>query len=232
MPPGTILVIDDQKELADLVRRALEREGYDVIIATSGTSGLEIAKEQRPDLVVLDLTMPDLDGLEVCRALREDPRHGAIPILVLSARAAAADRVAGLEVGADDYLIKPFEARELVLRVGAILRRAKERPPERPIIEAGALKIDVHGHSVTYAGQTIPITANEFKILEHLARHAGRAFSRDEIVEACLGRDAAVTERTVDAHVVNIRRKLGAGGSMIETVWGVGYRLNEGSTSA
>src|SRR5438270_402774 len=141
MPSATILVIDDQKELADLVRRALEREGYDVIVATSGRSGLEIAREQRPDLVVLDLTMPDIDGLEVCRALRQDPRRGAIPILVLSARAAAADRVAGLEVGADDYLIKPFEGRELVLRVQAILRRTQSQAPERPVIEVGDLRI-------------------------------------------------------------------------------------------
>lgn len=227
MPHSTILVIDDQRDLADLVRRALEREGYDVIIATTGKSGLQIAREQQVDLIVLDVGMPDMDGLQVAREVRADPRRAKLPILFLSARAAAADRVAGLEVGADDYLIKPFESRELVLRVQAILRRfAAPQADASAIVKAGDLTIDLQAHRVTFRNADVPLTAAEFRILTHMARHPGRAFSRDEIIDAALGEDAAVTERTVDAHVVGIRRKLGpAAAKLIETVWGVGYRL-------
>lgn len=224
MPEGTILVIDDQRELADLVRRALEREGFEVLIATSGESGLHVAREHALDLVVLDLTMPDLDGLDVCRQLRADPRRSALPIIVLSARASAAERALGLEVGADDYVIKPFEARELLARVRAVLRRAKPAVPTPSLIQAGELTLDPLAHRATYRGTEIPVTAAEFRILQLFAAHPGRAFSRDEVIDSALGPDAAVTTRTVDAHVVNLRRKLGDA-SLIETVWGVGYRF-------
>jgi DNA-binding response OmpR family regulator len=226
VPEGTILVIDDQRELADLVRRALERERFEVLIATSGESGLRVAREHSIDLVVLDLTMPDLDGLDVCRQLRADPRRSTLPIIVLSARASAADRALGLEVGADDYVIKPFEARELVARVRAVLRRAKPATQTPSLILAGEVTLDPVAHRVTYRGAELRVTAAEFRILQLFATHPGRAFSRDEIIDSALGPDAAVTTRTVDAHIVNLRRKLGGDGSaLIETVWGVGYRL-------
>ena len=225
MTSQTILVIDDQRDLAEAVERALSIEGFDVIIATDGKSGLTIAREHAPDLVILDIGMPGIDGLEVCRRLRADPRQGRIPILVLSARASEADRVVGLETGADDYVIKPFGARELVARVKALLRRAGAGPESKPIIQSGKLKIDLHQHRVTYDNDEILLTAAEFRVLEFLAREPGRVFSRDEVIEGALHSDAAVTERTVDAHIAGIRKKLGAGADHIETVRAVGYRF-------
>jgi DNA-binding response OmpR family regulator len=225
MNPGTVLVIDDQRDLAEAVERALGLEGFDVIIATDGKSGLSIAREHAPDLVILDLTMPGIDGLEVCRRLRADPKRGRMPILVLSARASEADRVVGLETGADDYVIKPFGARELVARVKALLRRTSAAAPARPIITSGSLKIDLHQHRVTYEKQEVALTAAEFRVLEFLAREPGRVFSRDEVIEGALHSDAAITERTVDAHIAGIRKKLGPGADQIETVRAVGYRF-------
>lgn len=224
----TILVIDDERDLANLVRRALEKEGFDVILADDGASGLRIAREHRPNLVVLDLTMPGMDGLEVCRALRGDPRHAHLPIIVLSARASANDRVTGLEVGADDYLIKPFLPRELVARVNAVLRRSAAQPLPHAVLRFGPLVIDLHGHRAMLGEQPLTLTAAEFRILELLATHPDRAFSRDEIIEMALRSDSAVTERTVDAHIVGIRRALGAAGSRVQTVRSVGYRFSAG----
>lgn len=228
MRKQTILVIDDQKDFAQLVGRTLEQEGYDVILAADGTTGLRIARENQPDLVVLDLTMPDIDGLEVCKALRSEPRHARLPILVLSARASAADRILGLELGADDYLIKPFVPRELAARVKAILRRSDTRMMDHASINAGELVIDLDGHDVSYRGEKVVLTAAEFRILEFLASHPGRAFSRDEIIESAIESNAAVTERTVDAHIVGIRKALGAVADYIETVRSVGYRFHVG----
>jgi two-component system alkaline phosphatase synthesis response regulator PhoP len=225
MTKGTILVIDDQKELADLVRRSLEQDGFDVILAPDGTSGLKIATAHRPDLVVLDLSMPDIDGLEVCQRLKRDPRQARIPILVLSARASADDRILGLELGADDYLVKPFVPRELVARVKALLRRSGDGRATSAVIRMGELAVDLDAHHATFGGKPVPLTAAEFRILAHLALHPGRAFSRDEIIEAALQSDAAVTERTVDAHMVGIRKALGDAGEYVQTVRSVGYRL-------
>lgn len=223
----TILVIDDQKDFADLVRRSLEKEGFEVIVASDGTTGLRFAREHRPDLVVLDLTMPDIDGLEVCQQLRTEPRHARLPIIVLSARGSAADRVLGLETGADDYLVKPFVPQELVARVKAVLRRCEDQAIPHAVIRSGDLVIDVHGYKVALRGKTVSLTAAEFRILELLASHPGRAFSRDEIIERALHSEAAVTERTVDAHIVGIRKALGAAGDCVETVRSVGYRFRE-----
>ncbi len=194
MPAQTILVIDDEKELARLVMRALEQEGYDVIHASDGTTGLRIARDHRPDLVVLDLTMPDIDGLEVCKSLRSEPRVARLPILVLSARASAADRILGLELGADDYLIKPFVSQELVVRVKALLRRSDLNALKPVVIQSGDLTIDLAGHRVLHRGEKVQLTATEFRILELLASHKGRAFSRDEIIDAALSGEEAVTE--------------------------------------
>jgi DNA-binding response OmpR family regulator len=223
MPPKTILVVDDQNEFAAYVRKFLEQEGFEVIVAKDGTTGLSIAKKHRPDLVVLDLTMPDIDGLEVCAQLRADPRRQRLPILVLSARASAADRVLGLETGADDYLVKPFDPHELVARVKALLRRATipENPPA--IIRSGELIIDLHAHKVLYGDSMLILTAAQFRILEVLALHAGRVLSRDEIIEAALRDDTEVTERTVDAHIAGIRKALGPAAGCIETVRSFGY---------
>jgi two-component system alkaline phosphatase synthesis response regulator PhoP len=227
MPPQTILVIDDENELARLVMRALGHEGYDVIYASDGASGLRIARDHRPDLVVLDLTMPDIDGLEVCKSLRSEPRVARLPILVLSARASAADRILGLELGADDYLIKPFVSQELVARVKALLRRSDLNALKPAVIQSGDLTIDLAGHRVVHRGEKVQLTATEFRILELLASHKGHAFSRDEIIDAALGGEEAVTERTVDAHIVGIRKALGSAARFIQTVRSVGYAYHD-----
>ena len=219
----TILVIDDEADLARVVVRALEQEGYDVILATDGVTGLRIAREHRPDLVVLDLTMPDIDGLDICRVLRSEPRSARLPILVLSARASAADRVLGLELGADDYLVKPFVSQELAARVKAILRRSDSSAAQVPVIQSGDLVIDLQAHRVSYQGTKVELTPTEFRLLELLASHKGRVFSRDEIIESALPSEQAVTERTVDAHIVRIRKALGPVAGYIQTVRSAGY---------
>ena len=225
MKKGTILVIDDEKDLIELVRYNLEKEGFDVIAATDGQAGLEVVKKHRPDLVVLDLMMPGLDGLQVCQRLRSDPRSGRIPLIMLTAKATEADRVVGLELGADDYITKPFSPREVVARVKAVLRRTAPQEDDRQVIRSGDVTIDLSGHEVNYRGQRVSLTATEFRILEFLAARPGRVFSRDEIIDAALGSETAVFDRTVDVHITAIRRKLGGGGELIETVRGFGYKF-------
>ncbi len=226
MTKGTVLVIDDEKDLIELLRYNFEREGFDILEAADGTSGLRMAREQQPDMVILDLMMPGLDGLEVCRELRSDPTTRGLPIIMLTARAAEADRVVGLELGADDYVTKPFSPRELVARVKAVLRRTAGRE-ETQQIRCGDLVIDAERHEVSCAGKRVDLTATEFKILQYLASRAGRVASRDNIIDAALSRDAAIFDRTIDVHITSIRKKLGPGGTMIETVRGFGYRLND-----
>ena len=225
MKKGTILVIDDEKDLIELVRYNLEKEGFDVIAANDGQSGLEVVKRHRPDLVVLDLMMPGLDGLQVCQRLRSDPRSGRIPVIMLTAKATEADRVVGLELGADDYITKPFSPREVVARVKAVLRRSTPEHNQQQVIRSGDLTIDLGGHEVSYRGQRVALTATEFRILEFLAARPGRVFSRDEIIDAALGNETAVFDRTIDVHITAIRRKLGQGSEQIETVRGFGYKF-------
>ena len=228
MKTGTVLVIDDEKDLQELVRYNLEKEGYDVIIAGDGASGLDIALRHRPDLIVLDLMMPGMDGLEVCRRLRNDDRGKRIPLLMLTANATEADRVVGLELGADDYVTKPFSPRELVARVKALLRRVQAEADPADMIRRGELSINVGCHQVHFAGREILLTATEFRILQYLASKPGRVLKRDEIIDAALERNSDVFDRTIDVHITAIRRKLGKGGDVIETVRGFGYRFKDG----
>lgn len=224
---GTILVIDDEKDLQELVRYNLEKEGYDVIVAKDGASGLDVALRHKPDLIVLDLMMPGMDGLEVCRRLRGDDRGRHTPLLMLTAKATEADRVVGLEMGADDYVTKPFSPRELVARVKAILRRSGEKATSVEVIRRGELIIDLASHEVRYAGQLVQLTATEFRILEFLAKRPGRVLKRDEIIDAAIDRDSDVFDRTIDVHITGIRRKLASGSDLIETVRGFGYRFHD-----
>ena len=224
---GSILVIDDEKDLIELVRYNLNKEGFDVIAASDGASGLEIATRHKPNLVVLDLMMPGMDGLEVCRRMRGDERTRRIPVIVLTAKAAEADRIVGLEMGADDYVTKPFSPRELVARVKAVLRRTAEQQEPAQMIRSGELAIDARGHEVTYAGQPIALTATEYRILQFLAGRPGRVVSREEIIDAALGREAAIFDRTIDVHITAIRKKLGPGGAQIETIRGFGYKFRD-----
>ena len=224
---GTILVIDDEKDLIEMVRYNLDKEGFDVISATDGHSAIEIAQRHKLDLIVLDLMMPGMDGLEVCKRLRTDARTGRVPLIMLTAKATEADRIVGLELGADDYITKPFSPRELVARIKAILRRTATRADPEQLIRHGDLAIDVARHEVTYAGKPVTLTATEFRILQFLASKPGRVLSRDDIIDAALGRDANVFDRTIDVHITAIRRKLGRGSDQIETIRGFGYKFRD-----
>jgi len=227
MSKGTILVIDDEKDLIELVRVNLEKEGYDVIAAGDGQSGLEIACNHRTDMVVLDLMMPGMDGMEVCRELRANPRTQRLPILMLTAKATESDKVVGLELGADDYMIKPFSPRELVARVRAILRRSALQQEPADVLRHGRLVIDINRHEVQYKGKAVSLTATEFRILQFMASRPGRVLSRDDIIDGALGRESAVFDRTIDVHITAIRRKLGDGSDQIETVRGFGYKFRD-----
>jgi two-component system phosphate regulon response regulator PhoB len=227
MPKGTILVIDDEADLVELVRYNLVREGFHVIAAHDGESGLKLAEQKSPDLVVVDLMLPGIDGLEVCRRLRSESRTFKIPILMLTAKASESDRVIGLELGADDYVTKPFSPSELVARVKALLRRAAgfERPLQ--LIKCGNLTIDLAKHEVHCGSAPIDLTATEFRLLQMLAAHPGRVYSRSELIDGVLGSNVAVLDRTIDVHVMALRKKLGELSNRIETIRGFGYKFRE-----
>jgi two-component system response regulator RegX3 len=224
-----VLVVDDEPSVHVVVRAYLEREGFVVLSAGDGREGLRLAEERRPALIVLDLMLPDLSGEELAREVR---RRSDVPILMLTARSAEEDRVAGLELGADDYLTKPFSARELVARIKAVLRRASDNDDApllaRMHLDDGSLVLDTDRHEVTVAGAAVQLTASEFRLLVALARHPGRVYSRAELVERLQGQDGAGNARAIDRHVKNLRRKLGddpRNPRYVVTVQGVGYKL-------
>jgi len=220
----TILVIDDEKDIVELIRYSLVQAGYRVVSALDGQQALDLARRERPDLVVLDLMLPTLPGTEVARILRQDEKTRAIPIIMLTARGSEIDRIVGFELGADDYVVKPFSPRELVLRIQAILRReGREEIEERIIFEP--LVIDLAAHAVRLKGREIELTATEFKLLHRLARRPGRAFSRDQLLTDVWGYSGDLETRTVDTHMKRLRAKLGSIGAWIETVRGHGYRF-------
>ena len=223
-----ILVVDDEPDILDLVQYNLSKAQYDVVGVVSGEEALAQVRIMPPDLIVLDLMLPGVDGLEVCKALKRDTRTAVIPIVILTARGEEADIVAGLELGADDYLTKPFSPRVLLARIRAVLRRHHTKPV------AADAKITHHGlvlhpgrHEVLVEGQPVPLTLTEFRLLHLLARRPGWVFTRNQIIAAAQGADVSVTERAVDVHIVSLRRKLGTVGEAIETIRGVGYRLQE-----
>jgi DNA-binding response OmpR family regulator len=219
--------VDDHRDLVELVRLHLEKEDYEVQDASTGDAALAAALNAPPDAILLDRSMPGLDGLEVCRRLRRDERTASVPVILLTARASEAERVAGFEAGADDYMTKPFSPRELVARVRAALRRAATRPAPLEVLQVGELSVDVGRHRVSYRGEEVPLTAGEFRLLRFLAARPGRVLSRTELIDGALGGNVDNLSRTVDVHLAAIRRKLRSGGKMIETVRGVGYRLAE-----
>ena len=228
----TVLVIDDEKDLIELVRYNMEREGFEVRGALDGEAGLALALQELPDVVLVDVMLPGIDGLEVCRRLRSESRTSRIPLIMLTARTAESDRVVGLELGADDYVTKPFSPRELTARVRALLRRTAgpAEPPE--VIRRGDLVIDTTRHEVRCGDRPIGLTATEFRLLQFLASHPGRVFSRGELIDHALGQDVAVLDRTIDVHVMALRKKLKHRGDWIETVRGFGYRFRlEGDAS-
>ena len=227
---ATILVAEDEPDLNNLVRRHLEEEGHRVVQSFDGPSAVLSAQQAHPDLIILDWMLPRLDGLEVCRRIR---RESIVPILMLTARAEEVDRVLGLEVGADDYVTKPFSIRELLARVRAMLRRveflrdagASEGAPA--VLEEGPLRIDEGRHVVRVDARAVELTPKEFDLLAFLVRNAGRAFGRDYLLEKVWGYEYSGFDRTVDTHVLRLRKKLGPVGDQIETVWGIGYRFSK-----
>lgn len=228
-----ILVVDDEKNILELMRFNLEREGFEVLTATDGAHGLELVRQESPDLIVLDVMLPGMNGLEVCRELHLDPTTRNIPIIMLSARAEEMDRVLGLEMGADDYVTKPFSPRELVARIKARFRRfqpgefrGKEAMPQR--LELGRLLIDGEKYAVYFDGVKQDLTLKEFELLRYLACRQGKVLTRDQLLEQVWGYDYAGDSRTIDVHIRHIRQKLGSrpdSTELIETVRGVGYRF-------
>ena len=221
----TILVVDDEPEIVKLVRAYLEEAGYRVMTARNGREALLVTRHEKPDLIILDLTMPEMDGLEFTRRLRQEKNT---PIIMLTARVEETDRIIGLEMGADDYVTKPFSPREIVSRVRAVLRRVQPEPAVVEVLRAGDLILDRNEHSLTIADQPMELTPTEFDLLATLMAHPGRAFSRMELLERVQGEAFAAYERTIDAHVKNLRAKIEPDPSKpryVLTVFGVGYKF-------
>jgi DNA-binding response OmpR family regulator len=225
MTKPTILVVEDEADLADLVRYNLEKEGFRVVTAPDGEKALERIRSSPPALVVLDLLLPKLDGLAVCREMRKDPRTQAVPVLMLTARSEEMDKLAGFEAGADDYLTKPFSPRELVARVKALLRRREPLPAEK--VKRKGLVIDFERHEARLKDKFLVLAPKEFDLLAFLSRHPGRAYSREQLLDQVWGYEYLGGTRTVDVHVRHLRAKLGTRGKWIETVKGVGYKFTE-----
>jgi two-component system phosphate regulon response regulator PhoB len=220
-----VLVVDDEPDLLELVRFHLTQAGFEVETVRDGRQGLEAIRRRRPSLVVLDWMLPDLSGTEVCRQVRSDPALRDLPILLLTAKAEEVDRVVGFELGADDYVTKPFSPRELALRVQAILRRSSGEQVPSEVLERGPISLDTERHRCTVDTVEVTLTAKEFRLLEALMSRPGRVLSRQRLLDEVWGSDITVTERTIDTHLKRLREKLGVAGDQIETVRGVGYRF-------
>ena len=228
MPKEKILVVDDEEDILELVRHNLSREGYQVVCAATGEKAVDKAHKEKPDLIVLDLMLPGIDGLQVARTLKADARTRLIPIIMLTAKGEEADIVTGLELGADDYITKPFSPRVLLARIRAVVRRhAKKTEDDGSILEISGISIHPGRRSVTVDGQPVDLTYTEFQVLYYLAKRPGWVFTRSQIVDAVRGSDYPVTDRSVDVQIAGLRKKLGACGDYIETVRGVGYRFRE-----
>ncbi len=228
MARESVLVVDDEEDILELIHYNLEKEGYTVKTVKTGEECLSIVGKLVPDIVILDLMLPGLDGLEVCKRLKQSEASRSIPVLMLTAKSEDSDIVSGLELGADDYITKPFSPKVLIARVRAVLRRSLEQGPENPKeskIQIHGIVIDVSRHEVTCGGEVVPLSATEFGILEFLARNPGWVFSRNKIIDTVKGKDYPVTERSVDVQILGLRKKLGIQGKYIQTVRGVGYRL-------
>lgn len=225
MTGSTILVVDDQADLTDLIKFNLERKGHRVLTAADGESALQTARSRLPDLIILDLMLPKKNGREVAIALRSEPSTRGIPIIMLTALSAENDVVLGLQIGADDYVTKPFSVEVLMARVTAVLRRGSDAPDEKLTLRAGPVSIDRGRHSVEVDGRPVTVTLTEFRLLEALINARSRVLSRDQLMSKAMGPDVAVTDRTIDVHITSLRRKLGDQRELVETVRGVGYRF-------
>ena len=232
---GRVLVVEDERDVADLIRYNLTKEGYDVVIAPTGSDALKQAREVHPDLVLLDIMVPQLNGWEICRRLKQDAETRAIPVIMVTGRVEEGDKVLGFEVGADDYVTKPFSPRELLARIRAVARRGRMDPAGRKAqLKIGDLEIDRHRFEVRMKGRPVDLTPKEFELLAILASAPGRVFGREELLDAVWGRDGFVEPRTVDVHVARLRAKFTAAklpAPGVETVRGVGYRFRDSSAA-
>jgi two-component system phosphate regulon response regulator PhoB len=220
-----ILLIEDEPDIAEVLQYNLEKEGFDVGTARRGDTGLDAIRRDSPDLVLLDLMLPGIDGLELTRMLKRDPLTSRLPIVMLTARGEELDRIVGLELGADDYISKPFSPREVVLRVKAVLRRFQQEESAAERLEVGGIELDISGHQLRVRGKEVPLTATEFRLLRLLLERSGRVQTRGQLLSDVWGYAEDIDSRTVDTHIRRLRRKLGAEAERIETVIGVGYRL-------
>ena len=220
-----ILVVDDETDILTLLEYNLEKAGFKVISADDGPDAIDITKRERPNLIILDIMLPSMEGTEVCKILKSGDATRHIPIIMLTAKGEEVDRVVGFELGADDYITKPFSPRELILRVKAVLKRGQEQ--EAKIINAGPVTIDVERSLATANGKTLKLTATEFNLLLELAKTGGRVLSRDTLLDRVWGTEVYITDRTVDTHIRRLREKLGKVSKYIETVRGFGYRFRE-----
>lgn len=228
MAKEKILVVDDEEDILELVRYNLTKEGFQVECALSGEEGLAKLKKRPADLILLDLMLPGMDGLEVCRQVKRNSATEQIPVIMLTAKGEDADIVTGLELGAEDYVTKPFSPRVLLARIKAVFRRQKQEASEdTAVLAAHELTVNPSRHEVLVEGKPVSLTAGEFRILHFLIRRPGWVFSRDQIISAVKGDDYPVTERSVDVQIVGLRKKLGSAGALIETVRGVGYRFKD-----
>lgn len=228
---GRILVVEDEPDVAALIRYNLQKDGWEVLVTTSGTDALRRAGEVRPDVILLDIMVPQLNGWEICRRLKQETDTAAIPVIMVTGRVEEGDKVLGFEMGADDYITKPFSPRELIARVHAVVRRGRPADPaRRPLLRVGELEIDRYRFEVRVQGRRVEVTPKEFELLASLVGSPGRVFRREELLDLVWGRDAFVEPRTVDVHVARLRAKFTAArlpAPPIETVRGIGYRLRE-----
>ena len=225
-----ILVVEDDKHIAKLVKFNLEKSGYECFTVATGEAALTVLNKEQIDLVILDIMLPKMDGFEVCKEIKQDKRLSFVPVIILTAKSEEVDRVLGLELGADDYVVKPFSPRELVLRVKAIMRRGtKPEEVTKDILRVGRIKVDIPEHKVTADKKEVELTVMEFKLLVTLIQRRGRLQSRERLLTDVWDIDTEVTTRTIDTHIKRLRQKLGKTGKMIETVRGIGYRFSEGA---
>ena len=225
MPKEKILIVDDEEDILSLVEYNLRKEGYRTIGVKTGEAALQLVEEETPDLIILDLMLPEMDGLEVCRILKSNENTSDIPIIMLTAKGEETDIVVGLEIGADDYVTKPFSPRVLLARTKALLRRKTKEPISKEIIQVENLVIDTGKYLVTIEGKPISLTSTEFNLLRFLAQHRGKVFTRNQLLDNVWKDETFVIDRTVDVHIRSLRKKLGSAANLIETVRGVGYRL-------
>jgi two-component system phosphate regulon response regulator PhoB len=227
MPKETILIVEDDEDILQLLEYNIQSAGYDVVTATDGAEALEVVRRSPPHLVLLDLMLPSVDGLEVCRELKKQSATSNIPIVMVTARGEEVDRIVGLELGADDYVVKPFSPREIILRIKAVLRRFQPAAPEHKVLRRDGLVVDMEAHRVELDSEEVQLTATEFRLLAELIANPGRVQTRDQLLNTVWGYEFDGYARTVDTHIRRLRQKIGPYAGLVETVRGVGYRFRE-----